>query len=118
MFMTEGNLINLRTIRNGNIPYVGQNESYVYSGVFVLILFARESIVSFNSPLLQPHWQRKMAARFFLYGDHLTKVVLSGTPLLRLVKYDRIFLDSVQYGNLLNVFTGTIFWVYYKYNGD
>ena len=45
-----------------------------------------------------------MAARFFLHGDHLTKVVLSGTPFLRPVQYDRMFLDSVQYGNLLHVF--------------
>ena len=90
--------MNLLTIRNGNIPYVVQNERYASSGVFVLIFFARESIVSVNSPFLQPHSQRKMAARFFLHGDHLAKVVLSGTPLLRHVQYDRTFLDSVQYG--------------------
>ena len=35
-----------------------------------------------------------MAARFFLHGDHLAKVVLSGTPLLRPGQYHRTFLDS------------------------
>ena len=113
MSMTEGNLMNLLSIRNGNLPYV-----YAYSGVSVLISFARVGIVSVNSPFLQSHRQRKMAARFFLQGDHLAKVVLSGTPILRPVQYDRTFLrpvqydrtfiDSVQYGNLLNVFTNAI----------
>ena len=46
-----------------------------------------------------------MAARFVLHGDHQAKVVLSGTPLLRPVQYHRMFLDSVQYENLLHVFT-------------
>ena len=88
------------------------------SGVSVLIFFARVSIVSVNSPFLQSHRQRKMAARFFLHGDHLAKVVLLGTPLLRPVQYDRTFLrpvqydttffDSMQYGNLLNAFTNAI----------
>ena len=108
MSMTEGNLMNLLTIRNGNLPYVVQNEKNASSGVSVLISFARISIVSVNSPLLQSHRQRKMAASFFLHDDHLAKVVLSGTPLLRPVQYDRTFLDSVQYGNLLNVFTNAI----------
>ena len=118
MSMTEGNIMNLLTIRNGNLPYVVQNERYASSSVFVLISFARLSIVSVNSPFLQSHRQRKMAARFFLHGDHLAKVVLSGTPLLRPVQYDRTllrpvqydrtFLDSVQYGHLLNVFTNAI----------
>ena len=118
MSMMEGNLMNLLTIRNGNLPYVVQNERFASSGVSVLISFARVSIVSVNSPFLQSHRQRKMAARFFLYGDHLAKVVLSGKPLLRPVQYDRMFLrpvqydrtflDSVQYGNLLNVFTNAI----------
>ena len=36
----------------------------------------------------------KMAARFFHHGDHLAKVVLSGTPLLRPGQYHRTFLDS------------------------
>ena len=97
MSMTEGNLMNLLTIRNGNIPHVVQNERYSSSGDFVLILFARESILSVNSPFLQLHRQRKMAARFFLHGDHLAKVVLLGTPLLRPVQYDRTFLRPVQY---------------------
>ena len=118
MSMTEGNLMNLLTIRNGNTPYVVQNERYASSGDFVVIFFATESIVSVISPFLQLYRQLKMAARFFLHGDHLAKVVLSGTPLLRPVQYDRTFLrpvqydrtflDSVQYGNLLNVFTNTI----------
>ena len=51
----------LLTIRNGNIPYVVQNERYASYGDFVLIFFARESIVSVNSPFLQLHRQRKMA---------------------------------------------------------
>ena len=91
MSMTEGNLMNLLTIRNGNLPYVVQND------VSVLISFARVSIVSVNSPFLQSQRQRKMAARFFLHGDHLAKVVLSKTPLLRPVQYDRTFLRPVQY---------------------
>ena len=105
--------MNLLTIRNGNLPYVVQNERYASSGVSVLISFARVSIVSVNS-----HRQRKIAARFFLYGDHMARVVLSATPLLRPVQYDRTFLrpvqydrtflDSVQYGNLMNVFTNAI----------
>ena len=105
---------NLLTIRNGNLPYVVQHEKYASSGVSVLISFARVSFISVNSPFLQ----RKMAARFFVHCDHLAKVVLSGTPLLRPVQYDktflrpmqydRTFLDSVQYGNLLNVFTNAI----------
>ena len=82
MSMTEGNLMNLLTIRNGNLPYVVQNERYASSDVSVLISFARVSIVTVNSPFLQSHRQRKMATRFFLHGDHLAKVVLSGTPLL------------------------------------
>ena len=36
----------------------------------------------------------KMAARFSLHGDHLAKVGLSGTPLLRPGQYNRTFLDS------------------------
>ena len=110
--------MNLLTIRNGNLTCVVQNERYAssgVSGVSVLISFARVFIVSVNSPFLQSPRQRKMAARFFLHGDQLAKVVLSGTPLLRPVQYDRTFirpvqydrtfLDSVQYGFLLNVFT-------------
>ena len=97
MSMTEGNLMNLLTIRNGNLPYVVHNESYASSGVSVLISFARVYIVSVNSPFLQSNRQRKTAARFFLHGDHLAKVVLSGTPFLRPVQYDRTFLRPVQY---------------------
>ena len=118
MSVTEGNIMNLLTIRNGNISYVVQNERYSSSGDFVLFFFARESIVSVNPPLLKLHRQRKMTARSFLHGDHLAKVVLSGTPLLRPVQYDRTFLrpmqydrtflDSVQYGKLLKVFTNAI----------
>ena len=109
--------MNLLTMRNGNVPYVVQNERYSSSGDFVLIFFPRESILSVNLPFLQLHRQRKMAARFFLHGDHLAKVVLLGTPLrpvqydstfLRPVQYDRTFIDSVQYGNLLDVFTNAI----------
>ena len=37
MSMTEGNLTNLLTIRNGNLQYVVQNERYASSGVSVLI---------------------------------------------------------------------------------
>ena len=107
--------MNLLTIGNGNLLYVVQNERYASSGVSVLISFARVSMVSVNLPFLQSQRQIKMPARFFLPGDHLAKVVLSGTPLLRPVQYDRTFLRpvqydrtflvSVQYGNLLNVFT-------------
>ena len=118
MSMTEESLMNLLTIRNGNLPYVIQNERYASSGVSVLISFTRVSIVSVNSPFLQSHRQRKMPARFLFHFDHRAKVVLSGTPLLRPeqydrtflrpVQYDRGFLDSVQYGNILNVFTNAI----------
>ena len=82
MSMTEGNFMNLLTIRNGNMSYVVQNERYTSSGDFVVIFFARESIFSIISPFLQLHRQRKMAARFFLHGANPTKVVLSGTPFL------------------------------------
>ena len=91
--------MNLLTIRNDNIPYVVQNEMYASSGDCVYIFFARESIVSVISLFLQLQRQRKMAARFFLHGDHLAKVVLSGTHFLRPVQYDGMFLDPVQYGN-------------------
>ena len=37
MSMTEGNFMNLLTIRNGNLPYVVHNERYASSGVSVLI---------------------------------------------------------------------------------
>ena len=97
MSKMEGNLMNLLTIQNGNLSYVVQNERYASSGVSVLISFARVSIVSVNSPFLQSHRQRKVAARFFLHGDHLAKVVLLGTTLLRPVQYDRTFLRPVQY---------------------
>ena len=106
--------MNLLTIRNGNLPYIVLNERYASSGVSVQMSFARVSIVSVNSPFFQSHRQRKMVSRFCLHGDHLAKVVLLGTPLLRPVQYDRTFLrpvqydrtflDSVQYRNLLNVF--------------
>ena len=69
--------MNLLTIQNGNLPYIVQNERYASSGVSVLISFARVAIFSVNSAFLQSHRQRKMAARFFLHGDHLAKVVLS-----------------------------------------
>ena len=46
-----------------------------------------------------------MAVRFLLHGDHLAKVVLSGTPFFRPMRNDRMFLDSVQYENVLHVFT-------------
>ena len=97
MSMMEENLMNLLTIQNGNLSYVVQNERYASSGVSVLISFARVSIVSVDSPFLQSHLQRKMAARFFLHGDHLAKVVLLGTTLLRPVQYDRTFLRPEQY---------------------
>ena len=58
MSMTEGNLMNLLTIRNDNLPYVVQNERHGSSGVFVLISFTRVSIVSVNSTFLQSHRQR------------------------------------------------------------
>ena len=108
MSMANGNHMDLVTIRNGNPPYVVQNERYASSGVSVLFSFVRVSIVSVNSSFLQSHRQRKMAAKFFLHGNHLAKVVLSGKPLLRPMQYDRTFIDSVQYGNLLNVFTYAI----------
>ena len=105
---------------NGNLPYVVQNERYASSGVSVLISFARVSIISVNSPFLQSHRQRKMAARFFLHGEHLAKVV-SGTPLLRPVQYDRTFLrpvrtirKSIECFHQCNL-NGTIFWVYNKF---
>ena len=63
MSMTEGNLMNLLKIRNGNLPYVVQNERYASSGVSVLISFERVSNVSVNLPFLQSqlsHRQRKL----------------------------------------------------------
>ena len=44
--------MNLLTIRNGNIPYIAQNERCAYSSDFVLTFFARESIVSVISLFL------------------------------------------------------------------
>ena len=41
----------------------------------------------------------------FLHDDHMAKVVLSGTALLRPVQYGRTFLDNAKYENLLHVFT-------------
>ena len=118
MSMTEGKLMNLLTIRNGNLPYVVQNERYASSGVSVLISFARVSRFCKFAVSSDTSAKKKMAARFFLHGDPPAKVFLSGTPLLRPVQYDRMFLrpvqydktflDSVQYGNLLNVFTNAI----------
>ena len=52
----EGNLMNLPTIRNGNLLYVVQNERCASSGVSVLISFERVSIVSVNSQFL-PSWR-------------------------------------------------------------
>ena len=104
-------------IYDGRIPYefannsewqhliLGQNERYASSGDFVYIFFARASVVSVILPFLQLHRQRKIAARFFLHGDHHAKVVPLGAPLFRPVQYHRTFLDSVQYENLLHVFT-------------
>ena len=63
MSMTEGNLMNLLTIRNGNLTYVVQNERYASSGVSVLISFARVAIVSVNSSFLQSHRQRKIGCQ-------------------------------------------------------
>ena len=88
MSMPEENPMNLLTIRNRNIPYVFQDERYACSDDFVHFFCARESIVSSAPAAI------KMAARFFLHGDHLAKVVLSGTPLLRPGQYHRTFLDS------------------------
>ena len=65
MSMTEGNLMNLLTIRNDNLLYVVQNKRYASSGVSVLISFARVSIVSVKSPFLQSHRQRKWLPDFF-----------------------------------------------------
>ena len=59
MSMTEGNLMNLLTIRNDKLLYVDQNERYASSGVSVLISFARVTIVSVNSLFLQPQRQEK-----------------------------------------------------------
>ena len=115
--------MNLLTIQNGNTSYFVQNERYASSGDFMYIFFSRASIVSVILPFLQLHRQRKMAARFVLHGDHQTKVVLSGTPLLRPVLYHRTFLDSVQYENFIACFhqckfNGTIFWVYNNINSN
>ena len=73
-----------------------------------------------------------MAARYFLNGDDLAKVVPPGTPFLGPVQYDRTFLGPVQYdrsfhgkhSKLLNMekhsffqqynVNGTISWVYNK----
>ena len=118
MTMTEENLLNLLTIRNGNLPYVVQNERYASSGVSVLISYAKVYHFCKFAVSSVTSAKKKMAARFFLHSDHLAKVVLVGTPLLRPVQYDRTFLrpvqydrtflESVQYGNLLKVFTDAI----------
>ena len=86
--------MNLLTIRNRNIPYVYQDERYACSDDFVYIFCARESIVFCYFAVTSAPAAIKMAARFFLHGDHLAKVVLSGAPLLRPGQYHRTFLDS------------------------
>ena len=53
MSMPEENPMDLLTIRNRNIPYVSQDESYACSDDFVYIFCARESIVSVISLFLQ-----------------------------------------------------------------
>ena len=64
--------------------------------------FATESISFLILPFVQLKWQRKMAARFFLYDNHLAKVVLSGTCFLRRFcitecsLIHRMFLDNVH----------------------
>ena len=94
MSMPEVNPMNLLTIRNRNIPYVFQDERYACSDDFVYIFCAREPIVSIIIAVSSAPAAIKMAARFFLHGDHLAKVVLSRTPLLRPGQYHRTFLDS------------------------
>ena len=79
-------------------------------GMRLLVIVCTFSLQESLSFLLFRHFfssnsKEKMAARFFLHGDHLVKVVLSETPFLRPVQYDRMFLDSVQYENLLHVFS-------------
>ena len=49
-----------------------------------------------DSPFLQMARKKKMAAIFFLRGDHLAEVDMSGTPLLKAVQYHRTFLDNVE----------------------
>ena len=85
--------MNLLTIRKRNIPYVFQDERYACYDDFVYIFCARESIDSVILLFSSAPAAIKMAARFFLHGEHLAKVVLSGTPLLRPGQYHRTFLD-------------------------
>ena len=71
--------MDLLTIRNGNIPYVVQNERYSSSIDFLFIYFATESTFFVISPFLQLQRQKKMAARFFLHGDHLASSSVGNT---------------------------------------
>ena len=102
--LTDGNFLNILRIRNGNILYFIPNDRYVSSDDFSCIYFAKASVSCVASPFFQPRRQSKMAARFFLQVGHLAKVVLLWTYLLNSVQYQRTFLNSVKFGNLLNVF--------------
>ena len=93
MSMQEEIPMNLLTIRNRNIPYVFQDERYACSDDFEYIFCMRVYRFCYFAVSSAPA-AIKMAARFFLLGDHLTKVVPSGTPLLRPGQYYRTFLDS------------------------
>ena len=86
--------MNWLRIRNANIPCFVLNERQAPSGIFVLIFFAKEFVILLVSPFFQLEWKRKMAARFFFYGDHLAEVILLGTSFLRPGQYHRTFFDS------------------------
>ena len=61
--------------------------NFLCKGVYRLSYFVVPSIET----------AKKMAAIFFLHDDHLAKVVLSETPFLRPMQYDRTFLDNIKY---------------------
>ena len=60
--------------------------NFLFKGVYRFSYFAVPSMET-----------ARKAAIFFLHDVHLVKLVLSGTPLLRTVQYDRTFLDNVKY---------------------
>ena len=96
--------MNLLSIWNGNIIPCSERKVCVFWWFCVNFLCKRVYRFCYFAVSSAPK-AKKMAARFFLQGDHLVKVVLLETPFLRPMQYERMFLDSVQYGNLLHVFT-------------
>ena len=75
----------------------GETSVVVFCRKTILVLFAAEfSWVSyFAIPSIET--ASKIAAFFFPYDDHQAKVVLPGVPCHKPMKYNRLFLDAIEY---------------------